>query len=267
VKPAPPRQTAEPGKKAAAERLGPDRFTYEFVRLWMKTMVRCYVHVRISGLEHLPAEGPLLICFNHPSWLDPIVLVGCWPDRKRRLFVFGPRENDMTDSLRNRAIARTGRGVPLKPDGADALDVTRRAVAVLRGGDALVVAGEGHLSDHEGELMPLETGVAHFAMLAKVPVVPLAIVGTGWVHFGSTVRLTFGAPVDYRGHGSGREGARVMTAELQTALQSLLAGVTDQPRPGRFGAFLSELFNDRSWKNSVKPEDAVKPESEDDPHA
>ena len=157
------------------------------------------------------------------------MLVGCWPDRKRRLFVFGPREQDMTDSLRNRAIARTGRGVPLKPDGADALDVTRRAVAVLRGGDALVVAGEGHLSDHEGELMPLETGVAHFAMLAKVPVVPLAIIGTRWVHFGSTIRLTFGPPVDYRGHGSGREGARVMTAELQTALQSLLAGSPTSP--------------------------------------
>ena len=105
--------------------------------------------------------------------------------------------------------------------------------------------------------MPLETGVAHFAMLAKVPVVPLAIIGTRWVHFGSTIRLTFGPPVDYRGHGSGREGARVMTAELQTALQSLLVGVTDQPRPGRFGAFLSELFNDRSWKDSIEPEASV----------
>ena len=235
----------------------PGLFTYHFVRLWMKTMVRCYVHVRISGLENLPAEGPILICFNHPSWLDPLFLVGCWPDRKRRLFVFGPREEDMTDSLRNRAIARTRRGVPVKPGGADALDATRRAVAVLRGGDALVIAGEGHLSDHEGELMPLEPGVAHFAMLARLPVIPLAIIGTRWVHFGSTVRLRFGRPVDYRGHGSGRDGARIMTAELQTALQGLLAGVTDQPRPGRVGAFLSELFNDRSWKDEVTAEGAA----------
>ena len=44
-----------------------------------------------------------------------------------------------------------------------------RGTAVLRRGDLLVVAGEGRLSDEENRILPLESGVAHFAMLAACP--------------------------------------------------------------------------------------------------
>ena len=59
----------------------------------------------------------------------------------------------------------------------------------------LAVAGEGRLSDHEGRILPLETGLAHFAMLAGAPIVPTAIVGTRWVHLGCRVSIRIGEPV------------------------------------------------------------------------
>ncbi len=153
----------------------------------------------------------------------------------------------MSVGLRNRFITWSGRGVPFKPGGADALDAARRSVAVLRAGEALAVAGEGRLSDHEGRTLPLEPGIAYFAMLAGVPIVPTAIIGTRWVHFGKTIRVRIGQPVDPRGYGPGRAAARAATDAVEAELARLLAGVEDTSPPGRFGAWLSEAFNERSW--------------------
>jgi 1-acyl-sn-glycerol-3-phosphate acyltransferase len=173
------------------------------------------------------------------------VLAASWPVRDRMIYFFGPREWDMSVGLRNRVINWTGRGVPFRPDASDTLDATRRSVEILRSGGVLAVAGEGRLSDHEGRPHPLETGVGVFASLAKAPVVPTAIIGTRWVHFGTRIRFRFGEPVDPAEFGSGRQAAEAIVDVVEQRLTQLLAGVEDGPPPGRFGRWLSEVFNDR----------------------
>lgn len=228
-------------------RLGPTPFVYHLVRLALKGLVRAYVRTTVVGADALPASGPYIICFNHPSWLDPIVLAAMWPDEQRRLFIFGPRERDMSVGIRNRLITWTGRGVPFQPDAQDIRDATRRAVAVLRGGDCLAIAGEGRLSDHEGRILPLETGLAHFSRLSKAPIVPVAIIGTRWVHLRSPVSLRIGSPVAPSDYPGGKEGAALMTQAVEERLQAMLDGVVDRDPPGWFGRTLSEAFNDRPW--------------------
>ena len=101
--------------------------------------------------------------------------------------------------------------------------------------------------DHEGQILPLETGLAHFARMADAPIVPAAIVGSRWIHFGSRVEIRVGDavwPGDYAG---GKPGARAMTDEVQVRLQALLAGVEEREPPGWFGRTISEAFNDRPW--------------------
>ncbi len=154
------------------------------VRLFFRMALGSYLRVRVRGAAHLP-DSAYLICFNHPSWTDPLILLGFWPDARRRLHIFGPREMNMSVGKRNAIIRWGERGVPFQPGGRDIVEVTRRATAVLRGGGLLAVAGEGRLSDREGEALPLEVGVGHFALLAGVPVVPVAISGTRWIRFGS----------------------------------------------------------------------------------
>jgi len=242
---------------------GPGVFQYHVVRLVIKVVSASYVRVRIEGADRLPASGGYLVCFNHPSWLDPFFLSGWWPDPDRLLYIFGPREADMSVGIRNYLIRQTGRGIPFQPEGADALDATRRSLAVLRAGAVLAVAGEGRLSDHEGVPLPFEPGVGHFAMLAKVPIVPLSIDGTRWVHFGSTVRLVIGEPILPATFGGGRGGAARLSEIARSAVLDGLAGVTDRPPPGRFGAWLSELFNDRPWLDDPGPAD--EPGAADEP--
>ena len=112
-------------------------------------------------------------------------------------------------------------------------------------GAALAIAGEGRLSDHEGEILPLETGLAHFARMARAPILPVAIIGTRWISFGSRVTIRVGEAV--YPSGSGRIAARAMTDEVEARLQALLAGIEDRDPPGWLGRTVSEAFNDRPW--------------------
>lgn len=201
----------------------------------------------VEGAEGIPGHGGYIICFNHPSWLDPIFFAAYWPDRQRLQYVFGPREQHMERGLRNRLITWTRRGVPFKPDGSDIFDTTRRAVAVLRSGACLAVAGEGRLSDRESEILPLEPGVAHFARLAHVPIVPAAIIGSRWIHLGSRVTIRIGNPVAPADFPAGRGGVQAMTEAAEEQLRALLADVEEREPPGWLGRTISEAFNERPW--------------------
>ena len=231
----------------------PDRVRYHVVRLVLKAVTSAYVRTRVTGVDRIPRSGPYIICFNHPSWLDPVFVAAYWPDAERDLYIFGPREQDMSTGVRNALITWTRRGVPFQPGAQDVIDTTRRAVSVLRTGACLAVAGEGRLSDHEGRILPLETGLAHFAKLARAPILPVAIVGTRWISFGSRVTIRIGEAVHPRDYGGGKAGARGMTDEAEVRLQALLDGVEDREPPGWLGRTISEAFNDRPWLEEGTP--------------
>ena len=245
------------------------------VRLFCRLAAGAYLRVRVDGRERLPVAetGGYIICFNHPSWTDPIILLGAWPDRGRRFLIFGPRERDMTIGRRNALITWTERGVPFQPGGSDIAQVTRNAARLLRSGAILAIAGEGRLSDVEGQARPLEVGVAHFALMAGVPIVPVAVSGTRRIRFGKTVRILIGMPI----HGatevdqSRRAAAQSLIRRTQDELQRLLDELAphDDRETGRFGAWLSEVFNERPWldvaagppisaRRTRRPADAVR---------
>lgn len=238
----------------AAEQAAPGPIRYHFVRLTLKALSAAYVRTSVVAAQELPDRGPYIICFNHPSWLDPIVLAAMWPDPDRRLYIFGPREQDMSVGLRNALISWTRRGVPFKPQAGDVMDTARRAVGVLRSGGCLAIAGEGRLSDFEGAILPLETGLAHFARMAGAPIVPTAIIGTRWVHFGGRITIRVGTPVHPDAFGGGKAGARAMTDEVERRLRGLLAGVEERDPPGWLGRTISEAFNDRPWLEDAEAE-------------
>jgi 1-acyl-sn-glycerol-3-phosphate acyltransferase len=120
-------------------------------------------------------------------------------------------------------------------------------VGVLERGDVLALAGEGRLSDREGAIVPLQDGSAFFALRAKVAILPVAIIGTRWLRFGKRVTVRVGPPLEMTGLRPNREGVIELTRRLQAATEDLLVGVTDEPPPGPFGRWLTEIFNERPW--------------------
>ena len=208
-----------------------------------------FVRLRLVGKENLP-PAPYLICFNHLNWADPIVLYGAMPIRPR-IWFFGPREDDMMLGGRNRMMRWSATPVPYRPGNRDLVDATRRVRMLLDQGGVLAVAGEGRIHVGERIVPPLEPGAAFFALRAGVPVVPVAINGTGWLGFGRTVRIKVGKPISIEGFDRKR-GVGELTDEIRRRLQDLVADFPDRRPPGRFGRWFTDAFNE--WPEGSRPE-------------
>jgi 1-acyl-sn-glycerol-3-phosphate acyltransferase len=226
------------------------RLKHYFIRVGNRFFVKCYQRVRLRDFDNLP-PAPYLICFNHPNWVDPFLLSAFWPEPPW-LYIFGPKEEDMGSGWKNRLITWSQMAVPFKPSKTDLLDTTRRAMAVVKAGYILAIAGEGRLSDKEGAIVPLQEGAAYFALRARVPVVPLGIIGTRWLRFGKQVTLRAGDALFVDGLKPDREGLAEMTTRITTAMHDLLAGAEAEPPPGPFGRWLTDAFNDRPWLDEGK---------------
>lgn len=241
--PDPARSAPGPGTHAA--RLP---FRYRLARLISATAVRCYVRLRVEGRERLPS-GPAVYCFSHLNWADPFVLMTALPARPR-IYFFGPKESDIGRGHRNRLMAWSETIVPYKPGNNDLLDAARRVRAVFAGGGVLAIAGEGRIHAGESALLPLNEGAAYFALRSGVPIVPVGVNGTSWLRFGGRVRVRIGDPIPTVGRPT-REALASITERTWTALQALVADHPEVPRPGPFGRWLTERFNE--WPEGSRP--------------
>jgi 1-acyl-sn-glycerol-3-phosphate acyltransferase len=224
------------------------------IRYWLTrgtstVIVKSMLRVSVEGRERLPRE-PYLLCFSHESWVDPFVLMAVLPWRPR-LFFFGPKEEDMTVGGRNRLMLWAGNAVPYRPGKNDLLEATRRVQTIFKAGGVLAIAAEGRIHAHESEILPLSEGAAYFALRSRVPIVPVVVNGLTWFSIGSRVRIRVGEPIPVEGRPT-REAVDELTARTWSAMHDLVAGFPERSRPGRFGVWLTELFND--WPEGSRPE-------------
>ncbi|HEU0244017.1 MAG TPA: lysophospholipid acyltransferase family protein [Candidatus Limnocylindrales bacterium] len=229
---------------------GPVRRPLRFgiVRLLLGIAVRLLFRVRVEGREHL-ASGPAIYCCTHMSWADPLIMLAVLPT-KPRLAMFGPKEADMRVGGRNRLIVWAGFAIPYRPEKTDLLETARRVQRVLEDGWVIFIFGEGRIHRGERELLPLADGTAFFALRGHVPIVPMALNGTSWLGFRRTIRVRVGEPIPAEGRAT-KESIAALTARTEEALLALVADFPDRPAPGRFGRWLTELFND--WPEGARP--------------
>ena len=214
---------------------------YWLARIVVSILVRSWVRLRSEGRGSLPA-GPAIYCFNHLSWADPFVLMAVLPYRPR-LYFFGPKEQDLRVGGRNRIMYWTGTAIPYKPGKDDLLEATRRVTTVVEAGGVVAIAGEGRIGTQESSLLPLSEGAAYFALRCGVPLVPIAVNGTSWLRFGGRVRVRVGEPIPAEGRPN-RAAVETLTTRLVAALRLLVADALDVGRPGPFGRWLTEQFNE-----------------------
>jgi 1-acyl-sn-glycerol-3-phosphate acyltransferase len=235
------------------------------IRYWLSrtlaaTIARGWLRLEFDGRERLP-DGPAIYAFNHLSWADPFVLMATLPYRPRLSF-FGPREEDMRTSGRNRLLLWTGSTIPYKPGKGDLIEATRKVSAVLAEGGVVGIAAEGRIGAMEGRLLPLNEGAAYFALRSHVPLVPIAVSGTSWLGFGARVHIQAGEPIvsDRR---PDRAGIQAATEELRVRLQGLLDGAAEPDRTGRVARWVTDKFNE--WPEGSY--DAALAAQRDDGHA
>lgn len=144
---------------------------YSATRLTMAAMLRTYNRARVSGAEHLPSEGPVVLAANHQSLLDiPLIAMAT-----RRHVSFVARKT-LARSAPLAFLMRQCGAVLVERGTAD-----RRAVgemiAHLEAGDALAVFPEGTRA-LDNQVGPFLAGALLAARRAGAPIVPVGIRGT-----------------------------------------------------------------------------------------
>ncbi|MCW2813771.1 MAG: phospholipid/glycerol acyltransferase [Nocardioides sp.] len=185
----------------------------------------------VTGLEHLPATGGVILASNHLSFADSVVIPVVVP---RKVVFLAKSDYFEGPGVRGTLQRAWFEGLGMLPVDRDdpqaALASLDTALEVLGRGEAFGIYPEGTRS-RDGRLYRGRTGVAHLALTAGVPVVPVGLVGTELLQpVGAraprVVRVTvrFGAPVEVAGRFDGvplGRARRVLTDEVMTAVQAL----------------------------------------------
>ncbi|GAA1923919.1 lysophospholipid acyltransferase family protein [Nocardioides hwasunensis] len=185
----------------------------------------------VEGLHHVPATGPVIVASNHLSFVDSVV-IPCIVPRK---VVFLAKSDYFTGTGAKGALSRAWfEGLGMLPVDRDdtraALASLDTALQVLGRGEAFGIYPEGTRS-RDGRLYRGRTGVAHLALTAGCPVVPVGLQGTPEIQpIGSNVprlaevTVRFGEPItvtgEYDGVPTGR-ARRDLTDRIMRAIGEL----------------------------------------------
>ena len=130
--------------------------------------------LKVSGLENLPKEGPCLLCSNHQSYFDPLVLASLLPWRVFR-HTFAVGTSDIFGQGFMRWLARWIRVVVLDPD-ANLVPAMRAGAYGLKQERVLILYPEGERSN-SGKPVIFRKGAAILSIHEQAPIVPIAIEG------------------------------------------------------------------------------------------
>jgi len=138
--------------------------------VWM--LIHTIYRVRVTGLDNIPKEGPVIIASNHVSFVDPLILGGMI----RRPVNFVMYHRIYRIPVLN-FIFRTGKAIPIAGRSEDAgilENAYRRMHGVLEAGDVLGIFPEGRITS-DGEIQEFKPGIDKVIAEQPVPVIPAAL--------------------------------------------------------------------------------------------
>lgn len=146
-----------------------EKFLYVVLNNFFRCLWLVYFGFRVFSSNRYPKEGPILICSNHQSHLDPI-LVG---NSCSRYVSFVARESLFKNRIFGWLITALG-AFPINRDAG--LGGIKNTLKKLKQGEVVLIFPEGTRTP-DGEIKEFKPGFCAIARRAKVPIVPVAIEG------------------------------------------------------------------------------------------
>jgi 1-acyl-sn-glycerol-3-phosphate acyltransferase len=186
---------------------------------------------RVTGREHVPSTGPVILASNHLSFIDSIAIPIVAP---RRVTYLAKAEYFTAPGIGgwlSKALFSALGALPVERGTQRAAQAALDpALGVLDEGGAFGIYPEGTRS-RDGRLARGKTGVAWLALTADCPVVPVAVAGTDRVQpIGARwprlrrISVTFGEPLafpEHRGEAGKGRARREVTDRIMTAIAEL----------------------------------------------
>ena len=176
---------------------------YPIARAVLTPLFRACWRIRVEGLDHVPRQGPAILCPNHTSVIDSFLMPSVLP---RRITFVG--KSEYLDDWKTKHLFPALGMIPIDRSGGDASKRALDAAArVLERGELFGIYPEGTRS-RDGRLHKGHTGAARLALRTGAPLVPVGIIGTRDIQppgarvprpFAACI-IRFGRPIDVTRH-------------------------------------------------------------------
>lgn len=145
---------------------------YRFIKFTLGTFIKSNWSGRIEGLDFVPKEGPAIICANHQSYLDFLLLSSIL---KRRVY-FLAAEVFFRSNFWKPLVKLTGQ-IMVDRETKDKNNVYREVDKLFKEKKILALFPEGTRS-RSGKMGKGYNGAVKFAYKYRVPITPVGIIGT-----------------------------------------------------------------------------------------
>ncbi|SNX55423.1 lysophospholipid acyltransferase family protein [Thermoanaerobacterium sp. RBIITD] len=166
-------------------------------------IIRIIFRIHIEGYENVPKSGPLIICPNHISFLDPPIIGALF---NRRIYFMAKVElfkNPLFSFILSKGLG----AFPVKRGTSD-LTAIKTALKHLKKGHAIGIFPEGTRSK-TGKLQKAEPGVSLLSVKGSAPVLPVGIKSN--YRLFSKITIKIGKPIYFYEYKSSHLTSQDMT--------------------------------------------------------
>ncbi len=144
-----------------------------FVKGFISLFFRFFYLLRVQGAYKIPKKGPYVLCVNHTSFLDGLIVAAGVPFRiELDLFFIAFRRYFIVPVIRN--LVRRARIIPI--DASQIIEAMQGSVFILKHNKALCIFPEGERSI-DGKVKEFKKGIGIIAKEFDIPLVPVYIKG------------------------------------------------------------------------------------------
>ena len=207
-------------------KIGQNKFFYFIVRNLLKILLLIYNRCSSKWLCRIDTDEKFIVACNHASNLDPVI-VGCFFPRRLRYLA---KEELFTNWLFGACIRALGAIPVSRQSSASAAGALKSFMKLYQENNDVLIFPEGGRS-LDGNLQPLEGGVALLAAHEHAPILPAFIHGSfksmppGAAFIKPTkLRITFGEPLRFSDEVyNSKEGRKIIMDSLTEAMRKLEA--------------------------------------------
>ena len=171
-----------------------NRLFYKALWVVLKPIYAVVFPCRVHGVENLPKEGGFVLCANHISGNDPLILATKLPINRSMTFL-GKKEVFEWPFVG--MLMKLAGGIPVDRGNAD-ISAIRNSLAALKEGKGLLIFPQGTRC-RNNERAPMLNGASMIALRGGVPVHPAYIDGP-YKAF-RRVDVYFGKAIDLSAYG------------------------------------------------------------------
>jgi 1-acyl-sn-glycerol-3-phosphate acyltransferase len=185
---------------------------YSVISPVLNFAVSSLFRIKVFGLENIPSSGGVILCANHASIFDPLVL----RTKVKRPISFMAKKELFSNKLFSYALKKFY-AFPVDRNSSD-LVAYRKALQTINSGNVLGIFIQG---TRKKDMTNAKDGASMFAIKSGMPVIPVAIISN--YKFFSRVKILIGEKIFFeKQYKITQEILRAATQKITDNMENLI---------------------------------------------